>query len=123
MPGPIRKPLFHPRIGVRIDAEAVSLFRHGLQLHRRRHRSADDRRAYSAAASRLDRALGIKLWATSVLDTVGVAEPPVWMDGAYELSCWRGSKQVEQQLRQALAAQRARVSVVPTSTPPEPMLP
>jgi hypothetical protein len=106
-----------------VDAEAVSLFEHGLQLRARRHLSADDRRAYSSAARDLDRALGVKLWATPVLDTVGMDAPPRWMDHELEISCWHSSKQIEQQLRQALAAQRVRVSAVTTPSPPETAFP
>jgi hypothetical protein len=123
MPGPIRKPLVHHAVRTIVQADDVALFREGLQLRRRRHRSDDDRRAYSAAASRLDRALGVRLWQTPVLDTVGMDAPPDWMDGAYEISCWHASKEVEQQLRQALAAQRARAWAVTTPSPPEPALP
>jgi len=123
MPGPIRKPLVHHAVRAIVQADDVALFREGLQLRRRRHRSDDALRAYGSAARDLDRHVGVKLWATPVLDCVGMDAPPRWMDGELERSCWHASKEIEQQLRHALAAQRARVSVVPTSTPPEPMLP
>jgi hypothetical protein len=69
----------------------------------------------------LDRALGVKLWATSVLDTVGEDAPPEWMTGEFEISLWHQSKAIEQQLQQALAARREarrRAKVAETTPPP-----
>jgi len=105
-----------------IDHEALALFERGLQLHRRRHRSIEHGRDYTAAASRLDRALGIRLWQQPVLDCTNETKPPDWMDHELEISCWHSSKQIEQQLQQALAAQRARVGTVCPPSPPETVL-
>jgi hypothetical protein len=110
---PLKRRLSKQREHV-VDHEALALFERGLQLlHARRHWSDEHRRDYSSAARDLDRALGVKLWATPVLDTIGLDQPPQWMIHELERSCWHGSKQIEQQLRQALAR------VVPTMCWPQ----
>src|SRR5262245_15416155 len=106
-----------------IDAEAVLLFERGLRLRARRHRSIDDMRAYGSAASDLDRALNVRLWSTSVLDTVGETKPPSWMHHHLELALWDQAAELRRQLEAALAAQRARVSLVTIPSPPETAFP
>jgi hypothetical protein len=123
MPGPIRKPLVHHAVRTAIQSVDVELFRDGLKLRDRRHRSDDAMRSYGSAARDLDRHVGVKLWSTPVLDCVGMDAPPSWMTGAFEVALWHQSKAIERELQQALAAQRARVRTVCAPSPPETAFP
>jgi hypothetical protein len=105
---------------VRITPEALVLFEEGLRLHRRQDRSNEDRRAYSQASYALDAALGLRPWMESPLDTLGVTEPPAWMDTELEQTDWHKSVAIRCRFETALAAQRKH-TLRPTAQPAAPV--
>jgi uncharacterized protein with von Willebrand factor type A (vWA) domain len=92
----------------KITPEVLALFKEGQRLHHRQDRSDEDRRAYSRASYALDAALGLRPWMEPVLDTVGLTEPPEWMDTELEQTDWHRSAELRRQLEAALVVQRAR---------------
>ena len=106
MPGPIRKPLFHPTAGTVINPEAVDIFAKGVRRIQRLARVGKNRwydRQLLGYSSELMGALRLKPWERDPLDVVGFDRPWSWLEGELELADWRHAMELRDQL---LAATR-----------------
>jgi hypothetical protein len=120
MPGTKRTPIARSWTPL-ITPQALDLYRRALKLRTRAHLSSADKYACHDAERDLDRALGIKLWDTSVFDTIGYKQPPAYMN-ADQREGWMWSMGLRQQLEAAVRQERTarRAKAVPPSLPPEP---
>jgi len=119
MPGTKRTPIARSRTPL-ITPQALDLYRRALKLRTRAHLSSTDKYACHDAERDLDRMLGLKLWDTSVFDTIGYEQPPAYMN-ADQREGWLWSMELRQQLETAARQERAarRAKATPPSPPPE----
>jgi len=84
----------------RITPTVLGLYQRALELRERAHRSDDDRHAAHAAERDVDRALRVRLWETSIFDTIDYQHP--------DDPDWARAAELRQRLDAALAARRPR---------------